>query len=359
MNYHDRKQLVLEIMQEEKVDWFIVTNLTNVRYLSGYTGSHGILLIHPDRQFIVTDGRYTEQVKKEVREYEAVIQGNRTELECLKDTLGDLSARTVWFESEHASVAWIEELASAIPIKQLQGKKKIVEGLRSVKDDQEIECIRRSLAVAETAFRNVLHMIEEGMTERDLAHAIEDEMWKAGAVKESFESLILFGSRSSLCHGKPTHKKLRRGEIVLMDFGCVLEDGYCSDITRTVFFGDPGCELKEMYQTVLRANETAEEKIHAGISGVEADEYARTVIREAGMSDLFVHGLGHGVGLEIHEAPRLSPLGKQELKPGHVATIEPGLYIPEVGGIRIEDMIVITGNGCEMLNQASKEMIIV
>jgi Xaa-Pro aminopeptidase len=358
MDYTQRKQNILEIMQDENADWFFVTNLTNVRYLSGFTGSHGILLIHPNKQIILTDGRYTEQVSREVSECEPIIQGNRTEMEALKDAVGDLSSSTVWFESEHVTVSWFEELRDTLSIQSLIGKSKVVEGLRSVKDDDEIKCLRQALHLAEQAFQQILNQIHEGMTERELAHALEHEMWKAGAIKESFESLILFGPRSSMCHGQPSNNTLNKGDIVLMDFGCMLEDGYCSDITRTVFFGDPGEEMKEIYSTVLNANVTAEEKIHAGMTGIVADEFARTVIRNDGVVDLFVHGLGHGVGLDIHEAPRLSPLGKQTLLEGNVVTVEPGLYIPDVGGIRIEDMIVIHKNDCEVLNTSSKEMII-
>ncbi|NPU96713.1 MAG: aminopeptidase P family protein [Candidatus Omnitrophica bacterium] len=357
MNYAQRTQAVLRQMEQENADWFFVTNPFNVRYLSGFTGSHGVLLIHPERRFILTDGRYSEQVQREVTEYEAVIQGNRQEIEAIRDTVGDLSSDRVWIESENCTVARLEELQTTVPARAYVGQKNVVEALRAVKEEAEIEAIRQALRVAEQAFEKALGFIREGITERELAHFLEDEMWKGGAAKESFDSLILFGPNSSLCHGKPSDRRLKRGEVVLMDFGCVI-DGYCSDITRTVFLGDPGDSFKSLYQCVYQANARAAEAIRPGITGVQGDEFARDVIRQAGHADLFVHGLGHGVGLEIHEAPRLSPLYDKEIQAGNVVTIEPGVYIPGSGGIRIEDMAVVREDGCEVLNQTSKEMIV-
>jgi len=344
-------------MEQENADWFFVTNLVNVRYLSGFTGTHGVLLIHPERRYILTDGRYGEQVQQEVIEYEPVIQGNRKEIEAIRDTVGDLSSDRVWIEAENCTLSRLEELQSTLPARAYVGQKNVVEALRAVKEEAEIDAIRRALGVAEQAFEKALGFIREGITERELAHFLEDEMWKGGAAKESFESLILFGPNSSLCHGKPSDRRLKKGEVVLMDFGCVI-DGYCSDITRTVFLGDPGKPFKSLYKCVQMANARAAEAIRPGITGVQGDEFARDIIRKAGHEDLFVHGLGHGVGLEIHEAPRLSPLYDKEIQTGNVVTIEPGIYLPGLGGIRIEDMAVVRDHGCEVLNQSTKEMIV-
>ncbi|MEW6234991.1 MAG: Xaa-Pro peptidase family protein [Candidatus Omnitrophota bacterium] len=357
MNHKKRTQTVLQLLENENADWFFVHHLPNVRYLSGFTGSSAALLISLEKQYILTDGRYQEQVIREAPDYTPIIQGKRKLWEAAKDELGELSSSTVWFESEHCSFARFEEMQKNLPAKEYIGKKEIVENLRSVKDEEEIEIVRKALSIAEIALYKALDSIKENMTERELAHILEDEMWRLGAAKESFESLVLFGERSSLCHGKPSERKLRRGDAVLMDFGCVV-DGYCSDITRIVFFGQPSDRYKDVYQCVLQANQAAEAKIKAGIHGKDADEFAREVVRAAGWEAQFVHGLGHGVGLEVHEAPRLSYLAEGELQAGNVATIEPGIYIENFGGVRIEDMAVIRENGCEILNRTPKEMMI-
>jgi len=356
MNYKQRTDAIKTLMDSEGIDWFFVTHPTNVRYLSGFTGSHGVLMTGREECHILTDGRYQEQVALEVRDYRPVIQGTRKELEAMKESLGDLSRCRVGFESEYCSVDRWEEMQKTLPAKSYVGKKGVVESLRAIKDEREIGAIRRALRTAETAIQKSLAHIREGMMERELAHRIEDEMWKEGAEKESFESLVLFGARSSLCHGRPSDYRLKRGEPVLMDVGCVV-DGYCSDITRTVFLGAPNEEFKNIYEAVRRANLAAEEQIRAGVGGKEADTFAREVIQKLGFGELFVHGLGHGVGLEIHEAPRLSPLADQNLQAGNVVTVEPGIYRPGFGGVRIEDMIVVRPNGCEVLTQLDKNLI--
>ena len=210
--------------------------------------------------------------------------------------------------------------------------------------------------MAERAFEKTLSEIREGMQERELAHALEEFMWQEGAAKESFETLVLFGSRSSLPHGKPGEARLAPGMPVLMDFGCDWK-GYCSDITRTIFFGKPHAEFRDTYATVQLANRTACETLRAGLSCRDADAAARSVIEKAGHKEHFVHSLGHGVGLEIHEAPRLAPTEERELKSGMVVTVEPGIYIPGWGGIRIENMVVIYEDRCDILNRTSTDLI--
>ncbi len=358
MNHLKRTALIQAQLQEENADWFIVTNLTNIRYLSGYTGSYALLLIGREKRYILTDGRYQEQVQREVADYEPVIQGTRKLWEAVRETLGDVSKAVIWFESDHLTYGRYEDMVQALNARSFLGKRDGVETPRSVKDEEEIALLRKSLHIAEQAMFRAFEEINEGMTERELAHLIEHEMWKAGAEKESFESLVLFGPRSSFCHGKPTDNSLRKGDIVLMDFGCVYQ-GYCSDITRTVFFGEPNnTEFKSMYEIVHQANRRAAECTKTGVHGKEADEFARGLIRENGYDHLFIHGLGHGVGLEVHEAPRLSYLSENLLQNGQVVTIEPGLYVEGQGGLRIENMAVIRDDGCEVLNQTPTDMLI-
>lgn len=358
MNYLKRTNAIVEKLEKENADWFLVTNLINVRYLSGFMGSSASLLIHRDKRYILTDGRYSEQVKNEVKDYEAIIQGNRKEMQAIADILGDVSNQIVWFEGDNLTVARYTAFCEAVPAKAYISKRGVVEHLRAIKDAEEIDAIRRSLRIAENAYEKALPIIQEGMSERELSFFLWEQMWKAGAIKESFDPLILFGARSSLCHGKPTDNPLKKGDIVLMDFGCMTPDGYNSDITRTVFFGKPSEEMKQMYDCVKSANRAAVRQLRAGITGVQGDEFARSVIREAGRADQFVHGLGHGVGLEIHEAPRMSPISEYDIVEGNLITVEPGVYIPGTGGIRIEDMVVIRERDCEVLNQTEREMIV-
>lgn len=358
MNYPSRIRAIQQTMAAENADWFIVTNLNNIRYLTGFTGSYAVLAISADRPCILTDGRYAEQVRREVNYCKAEIQGNRKEMQALRDIVGDTNGQTIWFEGEHMTVTRYTALCEAIPARAYIAKRNVVEGLRAVKDAEEIDAVRRALLIAEEAFVKALDIIREGMTERELAHFLFETMWRAGAVKNAFDPLILFGARSSMCHGKPSDNTLKNGDIVLMDFGCLIPEGYQSDITRTVFFGQPTDEKKHMYETVKAANLAAEKQLRAGIGGVRGDEFAREIIRQAGRVEQFVHGLGHGVGLEIHEAPRLSPLSEHDLASGNVVTVEPGVYIAGTGGVRIEDMVVIRENECEVLNRATKEMIV-
>lgn len=357
MDYRVRKAAILARMVESQIDWFFVSNLFNIRYLSGFSGSRALLLISPERQLIFTDGRYQEQVASQVSEFEPVIEGRRKEYEALRDILGDLSAKRVWFEAEHVSHARFLDFTEKLPAREYLPARRTIEILRRVKEEAEIDAMRRALSVAENAYRRAMAQVREGMTERELGHLIEHEMWAAGAEKESFESLVLFGERGSLPHGKPSNRALRKGDAILTDFGCEV-DGYCSDITRMASLGAPSDELRSMCAAVREANLRAAEAIRAGVTGVEADKAARQVIEAAGRGDQFIHGLGHGVGLQVHEAPRLSYLSEDTLEAGNVVTIEPGVYVPGVGGVRLEDMGVVRQDRCEILNETPPELLV-
>jgi Xaa-Pro aminopeptidase len=357
MDYTKRTQHFINLMIEAQVDWFVITNLYNVRYLSGFTGSHATLLIGQEKKYIITDGRYDEQVRLEVKDYEPVIQGKRKELEVMQDLLGDVFTRRIAFEAEHTSFARVQELEELIRTREWLPARNGVEDLRECKDADEIAIIRRALKIAEDSRQAILPEIKEGMTERELAHRLEEEMWKRGAQDKSFDTIVLFGKRTSLPHGKPSDEKLKKGDAILTDFGCRVE-GYCSDITRMAFLGEPLDIMKHMYGIVNAARQHAEENLRAGLSTKQADEFARQVIRAERREPQFMHGLGHGVGLEIHEAPRLSYLTNSALKSGQVVTIEPGIYHAGVGGIRIENMAVIHNDRCEVLNESTTDMVI-
>ena len=341
----------------EGLSVLLVTHIPNIRYLCGFSGSHAFFLLGREKSWIISDGRYQEQIAQEAVGPTFVLQGQRKDTIAVAETLTDLPLGKVGFESDHLAVGRHTTLSEACPDRQLVATQGWVEELRATKDTVEVDLIRQAVRIAEKAFEKVLPEIQQGMTERELAHQLEDLMWREGADKEPFDTLVLFGPRSSLPHGKPTDATLSAGSPVLMDFGCLWR-GYCSDITRTVFLGEPEREFREAYRVVQEAQRAAIEAIRPDLPCREADTAARSVINEAGRGGQFVHGLGHGVGLEVHEAPRLSPTEERPLRAGMVITVEPGVYIPGWGGIRIENMVVVRAEGCEVLNQTSTEMIV-
>ncbi|MBI1390719.1 MAG: M24 family metallopeptidase [bacterium] len=356
MNFRSRQDAVRKTLSEANADWFLISDLFNIRYLSGFTGSHALIMLSGGRQILLTDGRYDEQVRQQAPDFEIVIQPrDQKEHETVAETMGDLSGASVWFEEEHVSYSKYKTWAEKMPAREYIGKTGVVEDVRAIKEEAEIEAMRDALHAAERAWGRAIEQLREGMTERELAHRLEHEMWVEGAEKESFDSLILFGERASLPHGRPSERKLKKGDVVLTDFGCLL-GGYCSDITRTVFFGEPTAEMHKVYGLVRDAHLRAEEALAAGKTGKEIDAAARKVIEDAGYGDQFNHGLGHGVGLEIHEAPRLSVLNDKPLQAGAVVTNEPGIYLPGVGGVRLENMAVVRDGGCEVLNQTNIDM---
>ena len=358
-SYAKRRDRLQARIGDRDVDAFVVTQLSNVRYLSGFSGSHAILVLRPDGGTIISDGRYQQQIASEVTGLEVEIQGTRQDLTALTDVLKahtQKSAR-IGVEASDVSQARYQALSKNVTPRTLVPVLGVVEALRRVKDEGEIDLVRQALVMAEESIRSAWQTVREGMTERELAHEIEHQMWLRGAEKESFDSLVLFGERSSLPHGKPGERPLRPGDIVLTDIGCLLR-GYCSDITRTCCFRSVPDEFEEAYEAVREAVGLAEEGLTAGMTCRDADALARDSLTSTGRGDLFIHGTGHGVGLDIHEAPRLSKMSEETLSANELVTVEPGIYIEGWGGIRIEDMVVVRDGGCERLNQDSTELVI-
>jgi len=352
--YLNRQNQLRQRMERENLSAFLVTHLPNIRYLCGFTGSHALLILGRERCTIISDGRYQEQISREVVGADFVLQGQRRDSVATAETLKDYPSGKVGFESRHLSVALHTTLAEACADRDFVPLIEWVEELRLTKEQGEIDSIRRALEIAERAFEQVLGDIREGMEERELAHILEDCMWREGAEKESFETLVLFGARTSLPHGKPGKTALTKGDPILMDFGCAWE-GYCSDITRTLFLGDPGDEFRAAYCAVLESQNAALQVIRSNVPCRDPDATAREVLQKHGRGDQFMHSLGHGVGLEIHEIPRLSPTEERFLLEGMVVTVEPGVYVPDWGGIRIENMVVVRSDGAEVLNGSSTE----
>ena len=339
-------------LAEHDLDAILITQPENRRYLSGFTGSAGVLLISQEQAIIATDFRYYEQVARQAPHFQ-LAKIERKFVDVLPDLVAQVGARRVGFESAHLTYDQYQEWAKVAKGFELVPTKELVEQIRAVKDEDELEKIRRAVALADEAVAHVLGIIEPGMTEKEVAWELESFMRTHGAEKMAFDLIVASGPNGALPHATASERAIRAGEPIVMDLGCVVE-GYHSDMTRTICLGQPDARFREVYELVLSAQLAAEEAIRPGMTGREADAIARKVIEEAGYGEQFGHGLGHGVGLAIHEKPTLGKLSEDVLEPGMVFTVEPGVYIPGWGGVRIEDMVVLREDGVEVLTQASK-----
>ena len=349
-----------ELMAEKNLDGMLVTQPENRRYLSGFTGSAGVLIVTAGRQAIATDSRYYEQVRLQCPDWELMEVGYDFEGKMLDVLRGlELGGRPVGFEASHVSVdqlhGWERALKGHVA---LVNTTHLVEGLRMSKDEGELQAIRRAIVLADKALAHIYDWMQPGMTERQVAWELESTMRTHGATTLPFEVIVASGPNGALPHARPGDRVIQAGEPIVMDLGCVV-DGYCSDVTRTVCLGEPKDDrYLEVWNLVLKAQETAEAGVKAGITGVDGDQLARDVIAGAGYGEYFGHRLGHGVGLAIHEAPDLSFAHPGEIPAGAVVTVEPGIYLPGWGGVRIEDMVVVREGGVEVLTGAAKVSIL-
>ena len=339
---------------ESETDALLVSNDYNRRYVSGFTGSSGWLLISATDALLITDSRYTEQAGKQAQDFTVVPQSGE-----IAPLLMDLSKQhgvgRLAFESEHVSVATHNSYHEVLDVEvDLIGSQGAVENLRVSKEPDEVAALQRAITIADNALDELLTWLHPGVTEKDVEWRLEVLMREAGAEGLSFPSIVAAGPNGAMPHHRPGNDVIPRDTFIVMDFGCIA-DGYCSDMTRTVALGTPSPEMRAIYGLVFEAQEKAAAHVRAGMSGVEADALAREVIVAAGHGDHFGHGLGHGVGLEIHEAPRLSPLaGDTPLPDGAVVSIEPGVYLPGVGGVRIEDLVLLRKDGADVLTGSPK-----
>ena len=350
----DRLALLREKMRELDVDTFMVTGPENRRYVSGFTGSAGVVFVTRDEAKLATDFRYYEQVKAQAPALDLIELRGRMG-DALPAILNDLGAKRVAFESDVLTHDLYQTYSAALPAGvTLIPTKEVLLCLRAVKSGDEIESLKRAIALADRAMDIIRAILEPGMTEKEAAWKIEETMRVAGAEKLSFDVIFAAGPAGAMAHAMPSDHGVQAGEPIVIDIGCMV-DGYCSDLTRTLVIGEPDAKFREIYDIVLRAQEKAEAEIVAGMSGKAAHEIASQVIAEAGYADNFGHGLGHGVGLAIHELPVLGTLSDHTLKPGNVFSVEPGIYLPEWGGIRIEDLVVLGEDGVTVLSQTSKD----
>jgi Xaa-Pro aminopeptidase len=343
------------------IDALLVTKLANVRYLTGFTGSAALLLVTPTAARFVTDGRYSQRSREELDAagvHNVEIEIGLTAAAQRAALVAAVPAgRRLGLEAHNVTWAAQREYAGAFEGVELVAADPLVEELRRVKDAGEIDRIRRACAIADAAFQALLPRLSEGITEREFAIALEFGMRELGASGNSFDPIIASGPNGSKPHAIPSDRVIGRNELVVCDFGCIV-DGYCSDMTRTVSVGDPGPDARHLYDVVLESQQAGRALVAASVECSAVDRASRDVIADAGWADAFSHGTGHGVGLEIHEAPRVASTASDTLLVGDVVTVEPGVYLPGVGGVRIEDTVVVGADGAEALTLTSKELVL-
>ena len=350
-----RVQAFLDKMQEKELDGIIINNLKNVYYLTGFWGSNGTIFISRDRQILVTDARYIIAAKQEVTGFE--IFAERDELATIAKIAKDLGLSRIGFEDE-ISVSYYHRMQTAFEGLELIPQTQFVEALRMIKDETEIATIRKACSISDQAFHDALEFIKPGKTEIEIANFLDFRMRELGAAGLSFDTILASGINSSKPHAHPMHKPVELGEAITMDFGCLYEH-YVSDMTRTIYLGHVSDEQAEIYNTVLKANQALIDQAKAGLGFRDFDKIPRDIIVEAGYGQYFTHGIGHGIGLDIHEEPYFSQTSTEVIKSGMVLTDEPGIYIEGKYGVRIEDDILITDTGCELLTLAPKELIVI
>lgn len=357
MMANSRVSRLRDAMKQKQLQAIWITGDINRQYLTGFTGSSGYVLITLDKSYMLTDFRYMTQAANQAAGFEIVEHGPSV-AETLKELLSDQKISELGFEEEKVVFSTYRAYEQDLHPVKLIPVAGLVEGLRVYKDDQELALMKQAAELADQTFMHMLNVLRPGVTERDMALEIEIFMRKQGATSSSFDTIVASGERSALPHGVASDRVLQSDEFVKMDFGALL-NGYCSDITRTVMIGQPTPKHREIYDIVLEAQLHTLQYLRPGMTGREADALARDIITRYGYGEQFGHSTGHGLGMEVHEAPRLSKLSDDILRPGMVVTVEPGIYIPGFGGVRIEDDVVITDSGCRRLTESSKDFTVI
>lgn len=350
-----RAKKIVESFEKFKIDAVLIKNFENIRYLSGFTGSSAMLLITKGENFLLTDFRYVEQAKRESPDFDIIkIDDYYDEiLEIIKKH----NIKKLGFESAFVSYDQYEKMKKKMKNVILIPTKEIVEQFRVIKDDSEVEIIKQAVDIADRSWGEIIKRIKVPMKEIELAVELEFIMRKLGAQGRAFEIIVASGYRGSLPHGTASSKIMEHGDMVTVDFGAK-HRGYNSDMTRNFVIGEQNKRQCEIYEIVLEAQLAGIDKAKSGVYAFEIDKACRDIISSYGYGDYFGHGTGHGVGLNVHEAPRVSQKEKDTvLEPGMIITIEPGIYIPDWGGVRIEDMVLITSGGCEVLTKSEKGLL--
>jgi Xaa-Pro aminopeptidase len=359
MDVAGRLPRLRERMTEAGCDALLVTHLTNIRYLTGFTGSAALLLVLADDVVFVSDGRYRDQAAEQLAASGIAAQIEITPTE--QDVRLAAAARgiaRVGLEASH--VSWSAKRRYATKVfdgATLVATDGLVEALRGVKDDGEVTRIEAACRIADDALAAVLPRLRDEPLEHEFALELDFTMRRLGANDVSFDTIVASGPNGAKPHARPGDRRVREGDLVVIDFGALL-DGYHSDMTRTVSIGEPSATQRRMDEVVRAAQAAGVAAVRPGVGGADVDRVCRDVIGEAGWGDAFLHGTGHGVGLDIHEEPRVSTTSTATLEPGHVVTVEPGVYLPEHGGVRIEDTVVVTTGGCRPLTTAPKDLVL-
>lgn len=353
-NFTARLENLCKKISAENLDAVLITKTANLFYFSGFRGDSSVLLIAKNFCKLITDGRYFEQAQNQTKNFE-IIKHDDGLFKKTSEIIKNLGVQKIGFEGGNITFKQYNALREELP--NVEFKSIEVDSLRQIKDAAEIFLIRRACEIADKVFAEILNFIKIGVTENEIAAELEYLMRKFGAEKNSFDTIVASGVRGSLPHGTASEKKICANELITMDFGAIF-GGYCSDMTRTICVGRASDEWRKIYENVLTAQLHGLEIIKIGVSGKSADEAVRNKLKDFGLDKYFSHSLGHSLGIEIHEEPRLSPLSKCErLEKNMLVTDEPGIYIPNVGGIRIEDTVLITDNGAETLTKSPKNLI--
>jgi Xaa-Pro aminopeptidase len=355
--FPERRRAVAAGLTERKLDAFLVAFSPNLRYLTGFTGSNGNLLVTRGESILFTDPRYTIQAQSENGDCRIAIAKGRL-VAGVAAAIAKLGLKRIGYEPARMTCDLYESLKSSLPMRaSLHPVAGWIEELRMVKSPAEIERIRRSVQTNSQAFDLAVARLRPGVKERDFAAELEYRMRRLGAEKPAFETIVAGGVRSALPHAQPTAAPLHAGDLVMVDMGAFVQ-GYASDMTRMLFLGQPDAKVKRTYKAVLEAQLAAIDAVRAGVMAARVDRAARATLKGRGLDRAFIHATGHGLGLEIHEPPRIGNREKTRLRAGMTITIEPGVYLEGWGGIRIEDTVLVTGNGCEILTTTSKELAI-
>jgi len=356
--YADRRARLVERVEREGLDALWITNLVNIHYLTGFTGSAAELLLTPNEPLFFTDGRYQEQVHEEVTGCAITVFKNETWSVVFSRQISEYGWKKIGYEAAHLTCETFEKIGA-----QVQKETAVewisttgwVESKRIIKDETEIALLKESSRIMDRVFEALLPEFREGVSEKEIERRLKNFLWEHGATDPSFDPIVLFGARTSLPHGRPGENRLSKNDWILLDFGALYE-GYCSDCTRTFVFGTADETKKDRHSIVSQAYDAGAAAAKPGVPCKEVDTAARELLVENGLGDAFAHGLGHGVGLEIHEGPRLAPTSNDTLEEGMVVTIEPGIYIPGWGGIRIENAVVVTDKGAVPLTHSHQDI---
>jgi Xaa-Pro aminopeptidase len=357
MDHNSRLQRTKAAIEQLRLDALLVSHLPNIRYLCGFTGSAGVLLINARDKALLTDGRYTEQAKQEVKAAKVKIVKKSALAAAAEWLQRHPRLARIGIESSHLTVAERDSLAKAIGRgTKIIATAQVIESLRVVKDAEEISAIREACRLGVDLFRTVTSRMRPKITESQLAGELELSARQAGAEQMAFSTIIAGGQRSALPHGRASSAPIPAEGFVVCDFGVILA-GYCSDMTRTVHLGRPQNEANSAYQAVKEAQQAALDAVKPGTTFGAVDHAARKLLYNRGLGKFFTHSTGHGLGLEIHEAPKIAAAQKEVLRPGMVITIEPGVYLPGKWGVRIEDTVAVTETGCEILTPCPKDLL--